>query len=399
MHQDLTTLRSFLQHHANRLKREENKVVKCRSFEEPFQDFYTLLNPSLRQTKSGDFVPLVHANVVGIREFYCTHWFRNGPSLGSFIRVNSYRRPDYEKSGLDLRFSVVNHISAYWETSKQSRDMTKLSLTLTNKQRQSIKKFRFGGHTFECVRTEQKYDGKMVPLRVYSDMPLTKRIPFYRQISMPFAMLPMRVYGNSVFCKQMEQLPIIVKQREEFTLDPHDLMNKEFEVHFMISDLFSNFSWRTHEDAIVKKYLDTSLLHFLSMREIPIWAAISGNVDYRDIKDNELAHLNECMFLLYPFAKRFPNAINRVAVEYLMYCMEELVDKQVASYCSFCARIIRYKKGKKHCSMRIEGRDCGKSARNRRHYAKNRDTILPRMREGMRLHRNLLKQHTGKVTK
>lgn len=43
--------------------------------------------------------------------------------------------------------------------------------------------------------------------------------------------------------------------------------------------------------------------------------------------------------------------------------------------CKHCGNIIKYVKGKKYCSYKSEGRDCGKSARNRRAYLRKRGTI------------------------
>ena len=38
---------------------------------------------------------------------------------------------------------------------------------------------------------------------------------------------------------------------------------------------------------------------------------------------------------------------------------------------------------KKYCSLKVEGKDCAKSARNKTYYAKNRKNIQERMRHDM----------------
>ena len=51
---------------------------------------------------------------------------------------------------------------------------------------------------------------------------------------------------------------------------------------------------------------------------------------------------------------------------------------QEVTQCQFCGRYIDYVKNKRFCSLASEKRDCGKRARNKRHYAKHRDKILPK---------------------
>jgi len=64
----------------------------------------------------------------------------------------------------------------------------------------------------------------------------------------------------------------------------------------------------------------------------------------------------------------------------LRYYMQDVIntvvqqaykDKQVMR-CQFCNRIIDYAKGKKFCSLKNEGRDCGKQARNKIAYEKRK---------------------------
>jgi len=69
------------------------------------------------------------------------------------------------------------------------------------------------------------------------------------------------------------------------------------------------------------------------------------------------------------------------AFSFLKDLIDELLFGKIISQCSFCGNVFPYKKGKLFCSLKAEGKDCGKSARNKRFYLKNKDKILPKARE------------------
>ncbi len=101
---------------------------------------------------------------------------------------------------------------------------------------------------------------------------------------------------------------------------------------------------------------------------------------------NEYLDTGEIYFkTLAEFDKKIAN-FKELALKYFMQnVMESLFkkaekDKQ-AIRCEYCNEIIDYVKGKKYCSLKSEGRDCGKKARNERFYTKNRDKILPKARK------------------
>lgn len=63
------------------------------------------------------------------------------------------------------------------------------------------------------------------------------------------------------------------------------------------------------------------------------------------------------------------------ALEIFLICFyngfgNELCKDKILARCHFCNDYIKYKKGKKYCSLLIEGKDCGKKARNKRYYEK-----------------------------
>jgi len=63
-------------------------------------------------------------------------------------------------------------------------------------------------------------------------------------------------------------------------------------------------------------------------------------------------------------------------VKKLFYSLIKTIEmRKKISECNYCGNIIKYVKGKKYCSYKSEGRDCGKSARNKRAYSKKKNTF------------------------
>ena len=61
-------------------------------------------------------------------------------------------------------------------------------------------------------------------------------------------------------------------------------------------------------------------------------------------------------------------------VKKLFYSLVKTIEmRKKMSECNYCGTIIKYIKGKKYCSYKSEGRDCGKSARNKRAYLKKKN--------------------------
>jgi len=60
---------------------------------------------------------------------------------------------------------------------------------------------------------------------------------------------------------------------------------------------------------------------------------------------------------------------------------EDLLQNKVILQCEFCGDFFRHIREKKYCSFKSEGKNCGKSARNKRYYEKHKDEILPKARK------------------
>lgn len=60
---------------------------------------------------------------------------------------------------------------------------------------------------------------------------------------------------------------------------------------------------------------------------------------------------------------------------YQEYCSIMLENKMLL-VCEYCGFFMKYKKGKKYCSLKSENKDCGKSARNKRQYNQKKQKPL-----------------------
>ncbi|MBU0478764.1 hypothetical protein KKC91_09395 [bacterium] len=120
------------------------------------------------------------------------------------------------------------------------------------------------------------------------------------------------------------------------------------------------------------------------------WANITdNNKKYIRILDSK-DYLN-AFFEKYNYST-MKNALELFLIKMLESFGDELISRQLLSKCAFCEDYFRYLKGKKYCSLRAEGKDCGKSARNKRYYKKNTAKILPKARKSTRELREFYKE-------
>ena len=66
-------------------------------------------------------------------------------------------------------------------------------------------------------------------------------------------------------------------------------------------------------------------------------------------------------FLAYKYTKRILNSF----VDFILSEKRLLI-------CEYCGQIMYYAKDKKYCSLKTDGKDCGKKARNQRTYLKRK---------------------------
>jgi len=110
---------------------------------------------------------------------------------------------------------------------------------------------------------------------------------------------------------------------------------------------------------------------------------MSTNVRIMDAKEL----LNEFFEQIKPIS-----ALERFLISFYESFGNKLYEDNLLIKCSSCGEFIKYKKGKKYCSILVEGKDCGKKARNKRYYEKTGKKRLEKYRESTRALRKFYKE-------
>ncbi len=71
--------------------------------------------------------------------------------------------------------------------------------------------------------------------------------------------------------------------------------------------------------------------------------------------------------------------------------VDDMLETGAVSECQFCGLLFPFEKGKKYCSPKTDGRKCGKTARNKKYYKKNRIILLPKIKKDITETRKLYK--------
>jgi len=72
--------------------------------------------------------------------------------------------------------------------------------------------------------------------------------------------------------------------------------------------------------------------------------------------------------------------------------LEDLHRKKIISRCAACGNAFVFDENKKYCSLLSEGKNCGKSARNKAYYQKYQDKVKVKKRQEMANWRKYLKE-------
>jgi len=78
---------------------------------------------------------------------------------------------------------------------------------------------------------------------------------------------------------------------------------------------------------------------------------------------------------------RYKNVFEAYFGKILTHYTYMLEQEKLIGRCDYCDDYFHYVRGKKYCCFADEGKDCGKSARNRRFYSKHKEKILPKARK------------------
>lgn len=113
-----------------------------------------------------------------------------------------------------------------------------------------------------------------------------------------------------------------------------------------------------------------------------------GNISYA--WENKLTDIKDFIIMLNKFSQTYEKNEDPL-VKFLYKIFSIMVDKlntenklRRCLYCYDYFPIDAKRKSKKYCSTKFEGKDCGKNARNKRSYEKNKTTRLPKARKTTR---------------
>lgn len=125
---------------------------------------------------------------------------------------------------------------------------------------------------------------------------------------------------------------------------------------------------------------------YLGKREF--FAILSSYAELSDTKLLSLIHpinITEYIGLLNVYYKLWKNdniyPLTRFCNSFLYDLIDDLKTSKILSQCQFCGNFFIYKKNKKYCSLKSEGKSCGEKARSKRFYKKHRNNILPKARK------------------
>lgn len=84
------------------------------------------------------------------------------------------------------------------------------------------------------------------------------------------------------------------------------------------------------------------------------------------------SRINDAKDLLNDFFKQIEpvSALEKFLISFYESFGEKLCEDNLLSRCHFCNEFINYQQGKLYCSLLVEGKNCGKKARNKRYYEK-----------------------------
>ena len=111
-----------------------------------------------------------------------------------------------------------------------------------------------------------------------------------------------------------------------------------------------------------------------SVGQVSNWAVNGGNIDNEYIKG------------LYAFVESVTQSqdpLVKFCFSFIDDVLEDLYRKRIISRCERCGNAFIFDEKKKYCSLLSEGKDCGKSARNKTYYQRYRDKVKLKKRQGM----------------
>lgn len=380
---DSTDFFNYIDSYASKLERDCNKIVKVRCPREPFKHKLTILNPLLRMNANADLVPKDDFPIQAQYQYFHTRSRPYKSRIVTFVKATTYEVKDYQRSGLGLSFDVVNDISVVVESNDNVGTKRK-DLGILARTNLRNRGCFLGGTSYDRIELEKGKGSRKVNCYYYSDIKWEERLSYQHISRLPFITEPIfREVDISAQCKYDPNSehdtcssPLLVPQDK--------LINGIYEVKNVIGLGYMGSSWFQPENDIVSQFADTSLIHFLKNREIPIWAAICANSLERPIKDHELRFINDTFNALMTIRYKYPNCMTSLAFGIVSYFFGILEEANVLIMCEKCGAINRRRSNKEFCTVEHEGRDCKKSYKAKEYYAKNQSKLCNYYRHEMR---------------
>ena len=383
MTEDLSTIENIVEYLVKENEKTKDKIALIRQVKGKLA--YTILNPSLKIVKAPNysFSPRIKADILEENHYYINlHKFWDG-GLGLYFRKTLYNGGKYGEKKLPLIFSVINEISFFLNSHVYFPLARSIKIDTNN---------YYMGKNGNYYYLRGKNHSKRL-INYHFNIPWNKALKIYRYFSSPadlYYYFLLMVLGGvmPVFKKDGERLALSCEIKRPF--DNGIFKNPQNKVFInQIRSFFNEVFFYVGKD------VNRRLFDFLINQEIPkmgkIWlyeklmryTRRNFEVDAEALKFfNSLCPLKKVSQL---------DSLNHFIYTFLCGRIYSFVDSGIISQCGHCGSFIEYKKGKKYCSLIKERRDCGKSARNIRHYKKHRDKILDYYRKEMKETRLFIK--------
>ncbi len=122
---------------------------------------------------------------------------------------------------------------------------------------------------------------------------------------------------------------------------------------------------------------------FDAVSQISNWAIYAKDIDSEYIKG---------LYVFVEGVAESQDPLVRFCFSFLDDMLDDLYHKKIISRCAHCGNAFIFDENKKYCSLLSEGKNCGKSARNKTYYQRYQDKVKFKKRQGMVEWRKYLKE-------
>lgn len=345
---NLTKLQEYVEYYLQEYRKNENVIFPIRLNSET--DAYSIMNPTIQPKNRKDYSlkPKLMSNIFQEDNYYLTLDGNQDLGIGLFFKKSKYRKNKYDDLRQPLFFDLVNEIELFH----------------INKRHKKFPKWP----QYE-IQIENFKRTKYRDLYVLEEERKSRKRIFYA-FDLP--------WDEALIVKRLKVPPDLL------FFYCSALSNDESSLKLNLIRLQDLILTRLNE------HVDTSVLNFLMQREVPTIASIWKKtvIDNRELDDESLDKLN--MFaVLNKIA--LTNALNLFLFRLCFGFILDLITNKKLLVCRHCNQIIRrHRQDQEYCTMKYEGRDCSKRARNKKYYNEHREELQLYYRHEMRQTRDLM---------